>query len=44
MNPKTGEQMILGARRVVTSSYSPVLKDAVNGTNSGLRRARRKTA
>ena len=30
-NPKTGEQMILDARRVVTWSYSPVLKKAVNG-------------
>jgi integration host factor subunit alpha len=30
-NPKTGEQMILDARRVVTWSYSPVLKEAVNG-------------
>lgn len=30
-NPKTGQQMILDARRVVTWSYSPVLKKAVNG-------------
>jgi integration host factor subunit alpha len=30
-NPKTGEQMVLDARRVVTWSYSPVLKKAVNG-------------
>ena len=30
-NPKTGEEMILDARRVVTWSYSPVLKKAVNG-------------
>ncbi|MBI5251579.1 MAG: HU family DNA-binding protein [Desulfomonile tiedjei] len=30
-NPKTGEQMILDARRVVTWSYSPRLKAAVNG-------------
>jgi len=30
-NPKTGEQMILDARRVVTWSYSPVLKKALNG-------------
>lgn len=30
-NPQTGEQMILDARRVVTWSYSPVLKAAVNG-------------
>jgi integration host factor subunit alpha len=29
-NPKTGEQMILDARRVVTWSYSPVLKKAEN--------------
>jgi integration host factor subunit alpha len=30
-NPKTGEHIILDARRVVTWSYSPVLKAAVNG-------------
>jgi integration host factor subunit alpha len=30
-NPQTGEQMVLDARRVVTWSYSPVLKAAVNG-------------
>jgi integration host factor subunit alpha len=29
-NPKTGEQIVLDARRVVTWSYSPVLKKAVN--------------
>ena len=29
-NPKTGERMILDARRVVTWSYSPVLKKIVN--------------
>jgi integration host factor subunit alpha len=29
-NPKTGEQMILDARKVVTWNYSPVLKKAVN--------------
>jgi integration host factor subunit alpha len=29
-NPKTGEQIILDARRVVTWSYSPVLKKALN--------------
>jgi integration host factor subunit alpha len=37
-NPKTGEQMILDARRVVTWSYSPVLKKAVNGDGMGLKR------
>jgi integration host factor subunit alpha len=31
-NPQTGERMILDARRVVTWRYSPVLKDAVNGS------------
>jgi integration host factor subunit alpha len=31
-NPQTGEQMVLDARRVVTWSYSPVLKKAVNGS------------
>ncbi len=30
-NPKTGEQIILDARRVVTWIYSPVLKKVVNG-------------
>jgi integration host factor subunit alpha len=29
-NPKTGEPMVLDARRVVTWSYSPVLKAALN--------------
>jgi len=29
-NPKTGEEMILDARKAVTWSYSPVLKQAVN--------------
>jgi integration host factor subunit alpha len=31
-NPQTGEQIILDGRRVVTWSYSPVLKKAVNGS------------
>jgi integration host factor subunit alpha len=30
-NPQTGEQLILDARKVVTWSYSPVLKKLVNG-------------
>lgn len=29
-NPQTGEQILLDARTVVTWSYSPVLKNAVN--------------
>ena len=29
-NPKTGEPMLLNARRVITWKYSPVLKSAVN--------------
>ncbi len=29
-NPQTGEPMVLDARRVVTWSYSPVLKAALN--------------
>ena len=29
-NPQTGEQIVPDARRVVTWSYSPVLKAAVN--------------
>ncbi len=31
-NPQTGEELVLDARRVVTWSYSPVLKKAVNGS------------
>ncbi len=30
-NPKTGESILLDARRVVSWSYSPVMKKAVNG-------------
>ena len=30
-NPKTGEPMVLDARRVVTWKYSPRLKSAMNG-------------
>ena len=30
-NPKTGQEIVLDARRVVTWNYSPVLKKAVNG-------------
>ena len=37
-NPQTGEPLILDARRVVTWSYSPVLKKAVNGNSKGLKR------
>ena len=37
-NPKTGEQMLLHARRVVTWGYSPLLKKAVNGIGIGLHR------
>jgi integration host factor subunit alpha len=33
-NPQTGEDIVLDARRVVTWSYSPVLKKAVNMSNS----------
>lgn len=29
-NPQTGEELVLDARKVVTWSYSPVLKKAVN--------------
>ena len=32
-NPKTGEHIVLGARKVVTWSYSPRLKKAVNESN-----------
>jgi integration host factor subunit alpha len=37
-NPKTGESLILDARRVVTWSYSPLLKKAVNVTVKGSKR------
>lgn len=30
-NPKTGEPMVLDARKVVTWKYSPLLKSAMNG-------------
>ena len=30
-NPKTGEDMVLGSRRVVTFKCSPVLRHKVNG-------------
>jgi integration host factor subunit alpha len=29
-NPKTGEEMVLDARKVITWKYSPVLKQSVN--------------
>jgi integration host factor subunit alpha len=32
-NPKTGEQIVLDARRVVTWKYSPVLKNACNNSS-----------
>ena len=31
-NPQTGEELILGARRVVTFSPSGILRDKVNGS------------
>jgi integration host factor subunit alpha len=37
-NPQTGEEMLLDARRVVTWSYSPVLKATVNGAGKGLKK------
>jgi len=30
-NPKTGHEIVLDARRVITWKYSPMLKNAVNG-------------
>jgi integration host factor subunit alpha len=42
-NPKTGEALILDARRVVTWSYSPVLKAAVNRDGKGLKARTRNT-
>ena len=37
-NPQTGEQIVPDARRVVTWSYSPVLKAAVNEVGKGLKK------
>ena len=37
-NPQTGAQIVLDARRVVTWSYSPLLKKAVNGAGKGSKR------
>src|SRR5271157_126390 len=37
-NPKTGQEIVLDARRVVTWKCSPVLKKAVNGGRKGLKR------
>jgi integration host factor subunit alpha len=37
-NPQSGKEMVLGARRVVTWKYSPVLKKAVNGAGKGLKK------
>lgn len=34
-NSQTGEQIVLDARKVVTWSYLPVLKEAVNGDRMG---------
>ncbi len=36
-NPQTGGHIVLDARNVVTRSYSPVLKKAVNGYGKGLK-------
>lgn len=33
-NPQTGEELLLDARRVVAWKYSPVLKKAVNKSDS----------
>jgi len=37
-NPQTREHIVIDARRVVTWSYSPLLKKAVNGDGKGLKR------
>lgn len=34
-NPQTGESIMLDARRVVTWSYSPILKKTVNKNSDG---------
>ncbi len=33
-NPQTGHEMVLDARKVVTWSYSPVLKKAINSPST----------
>ncbi|MGO9116969.1 MAG: integration host factor subunit alpha [Desulfomonilaceae bacterium] len=35
-NPKTGHEIVLDARRVITWRYSPVLKKSVNGIGEDL--------
>ncbi len=42
-NPKTGESIVLDARRVVTWKYSPVMKEAVNDAGRGSNRLEEKT-
>ena len=37
-NPKTGHELVLNARTVVTWRYSPVLKKVVNADNRGLKK------
>ncbi len=37
-NPKTGEEIVLDARRVITWKYSPRFKAAVNGTGKRLKK------
>ena len=37
-NPQTREHIVIDARRVVTWSYSPMLKKAVNGADKGLKK------
>jgi len=39
-NPKTGEPIIVHARKIITWKYSPMLKKAVNGDRKGLKRRR----
>ena len=37
-NPQTGQELVIDARKVLTWSYSRVLKKAVNGSGKGLKR------
>jgi hypothetical protein len=41
---QTGQEMVIEQRKVVTWSYSPLLKEAINGDHRGLTKGRRKTA
>ena len=41
-NPRTGEQMVINARKSVTWNYSPVLKKVMNEAGRGLRKRKQR--